>query len=404
MLMAALLDVRTSCGRVRICTTRSSPCHDTQRILSVSNEPPDDLRSVTASWRTARDQPGQPGGPAPRAGARRACCRRRPSGSTRAASCGPTRCGSGWSGSTWTRRRSGSSSARTAATATPSARRCWTIVAARGKMQNPVTGSGGMLVGTVEEVGPESPLGLAVGRPGRHAGLADADAAGDRGRAGPLGRHVASRSRATATRSCSAGRSRRCCPTTCRAELSLAVMDVCGAPALTARVVAAAVRDDAAVVAVRRRAPARPASLSLAAAGRPERARPSASCRTAREADLLSERGAGRRGHGRRRPRPGGAVATAVEQAGGPADVTVVCVDVPGCEGGAILATAAGRDRDLLLDGHLVQRRGARRRGAGRGRHDAGRQRLHARARRRTRWTLLRAARAGCARCSRRRL
>ena len=27
-------------------------------------------------------------------------------------------------------------------------------------------------------------------------------------------------------------------------------------------------------------------------------------------------------------------------QPGGPADVTVVCVDVPGCEGGAILATA----------------------------------------------------------------
>ena len=37
------------------------------------------------------------------------------------------------------------------------------IVATRGKMQNPVTGSGGMLVGTVAEVGPESPLGLAVG-------------------------------------------------------------------------------------------------------------------------------------------------------------------------------------------------------------------------------------------------
>ena len=32
----------------------------------------------------------------------------------------------------------------------------------------------------------------------------------------------------------------------------------------------------------------------------------------------------------------------AVEQAGGPADVTVVCVDVPGCEGGAILSTAPG--------------------------------------------------------------
>jgi L-erythro-3,5-diaminohexanoate dehydrogenase len=35
------------------------------------------------------------------------------------------------------------------------------------------------------------------------------------------------------------------------------------------------------------------------------------------------------------------ALAAAVEGAlGGPADVTVVCVDVPGCEHGAILATA----------------------------------------------------------------
>ncbi len=36
------------------------------------------------------------------------------------------------------------------------------------------------------------------------------------------------------------------------------------------------------------------------------------------------------------------ALAAAVRGAGGPADVTVVCVDVPGCEGGAILATADG--------------------------------------------------------------
>ena len=40
------------------------------------------------------------------------------------------------------------------------------IVATRGKMQNPETGSGGMLVGTVEEVGAESRLGLAVGEAG----------------------------------------------------------------------------------------------------------------------------------------------------------------------------------------------------------------------------------------------
>ena len=31
-----------------------------------------------------------------------------------------------------------------------------------------------------------------------------------------------------------------------------------------------------------------------------------------------------------------------VAAAGGPADLTIVCVDVPGCEGGAILATADG--------------------------------------------------------------
>jgi L-erythro-3,5-diaminohexanoate dehydrogenase len=36
------------------------------------------------------------------------------------------------------------------------------------------------------------------------------------------------------------------------------------------------------------------------------------------------------------------ALRDAVRAAGGPADVTVVCVDVPGCEGGAILTTAEG--------------------------------------------------------------
>ena len=42
------------------------------------------------------------------------------------------------------------------------------IVATRGKMQNPETGSGGMLVGTVEEVGPRVPArpdGRATGSP-----------------------------------------------------------------------------------------------------------------------------------------------------------------------------------------------------------------------------------------------
>src|SRR3954447_13228745 len=37
------------------------------------------------------------------------------------------------------------------------------IIGTRGKMQNPVTGSGGMLIGVVDEVGPESPLQVLPG-------------------------------------------------------------------------------------------------------------------------------------------------------------------------------------------------------------------------------------------------
>ncbi len=43
------------------------------------------------------------------------------------------------------------------------------IIRTRGKMHNPVTGSGGMLIGVVDAVGPESPLGLEVGQRGRAA-------------------------------------------------------------------------------------------------------------------------------------------------------------------------------------------------------------------------------------------
>jgi ferredoxin len=39
------------------------------------------------------------------------------------------------------------------------------IIAERGKMQNPITGSGGMLIGIVDEVGPEATLDVAPGQP-----------------------------------------------------------------------------------------------------------------------------------------------------------------------------------------------------------------------------------------------
>jgi L-erythro-3,5-diaminohexanoate dehydrogenase len=208
------------------------------------------------------------------------------------------------------------------------------IIRTRGKMQNPETGSGGMLVGTVEEVGPASPLGLRVGDRITtlvsltltplvvEDGLARWDGRSEQvpadGYAILFGRSIAA-----------------VIPDDLPAELSLSVMDVCGAPALTARVVGEYVDPVVAVIG----GAGKSGSLSLAAAKRAGAARTIGVVPHQAEADLLS----------------GAAIADAVTvadardpvalseavvAAGGPADVTVVCVDVPGCEGGAILATA----------------------------------------------------------------
>lgn len=208
------------------------------------------------------------------------------------------------------------------------------IVRTRGKMQNPETGSGGMLVGTVEEVGPESPLGLAVGD--RVATLVsltltplviedelrDWDGAGEQvpcdGYAVLFGRSIAA-----------------VLPDDLPAALSLSVMDVCGAPALTARVVE---QYDAPTVAVVGGA-GKSGSLSLAAARRAGAKRTIGVVPHQAEADVLTGAGIADEVVVSDARDPIG-LRDAVTAAGGPADVTVVCVDVPGCEGGAILATA----------------------------------------------------------------
>jgi L-erythro-3,5-diaminohexanoate dehydrogenase len=207
------------------------------------------------------------------------------------------------------------------------------IVAGRGKMHNPMTGSGGMLVGTVEEVGPHSPLGLSVGdriatlvsltlTPLRITdGLARWDGRSEQvpaeGSAVLFARSIAA-----------------VLPADLPAPLALAVLDVCGAPALTARVVR---RYDAPRVAVIGGA-GKSGVLSLAAARRTG-ARATvgvvpveAEAQRLREAALADEVVLAD-------ARDPVALAAAV---GEPADITVVCVDVPGCEGGAILATAEG--------------------------------------------------------------
>jgi L-erythro-3,5-diaminohexanoate dehydrogenase len=210
------------------------------------------------------------------------------------------------------------------------------IAAERGKVQNPVTGSGGMLVGTVEEVGPASPLGLRVGD--RVAtlvslsltplaitdGLRDWDGRSEqvpaRGHAVLFARSVAA-----------------VLPDDLPAPLAMAVMDVCGAPALTRRVVGSY---DAPVVAVVGGA-GKSGSLSLAAARAAGAARTVGVVPHEREAELLAATGLAD-AVVTADARDPVALADAVQRAGGPADVTVVCVDVPGCEHGAVLATRDG--------------------------------------------------------------
>ena len=211
------------------------------------------------------------------------------------------------------------------------------IVRSRGKMHNPVTGSGGMLVGTVEEVGEGSPLGLAVGDRDRHPGLPHADPSGHRGRPRAAGTAAASRSRPTATRSCSGAASPPRLPEDLPAPLALSVMDVCGAPALTERHVARYADPTVVVIG----GAGKSGSLCLAAARRAGAARVLAVVPHQGEADLLEPTGLADQVLVCDARDPV-ALRDAVAAAGGPADLTVVCVDVPGCEGGAMLSTDDG--------------------------------------------------------------
>jgi L-erythro-3,5-diaminohexanoate dehydrogenase len=209
------------------------------------------------------------------------------------------------------------------------------IIATRGKMQNPVTGSGGMLTGTVEEVGPASPLGLKPGQ--RIATLVSLtltplvitdslrrwDAKSEQV---PCEGHAILFARSIAA----------VLPDDLPIPLSLAVMDVCGAPALTRRVV-----NKGAVVAIIGAA-GKSGSLSAAAARGAGASNVIGVVPTEGEAALL-------RGSADlvdeiviADARDPVGLAEKVQAAGGPADVTVVCVDAAGCEGGAILSTAPG--------------------------------------------------------------
>ncbi|WP_344080167.1 zinc-binding alcohol dehydrogenase [Luedemannella helvata] len=210
-----------------------------------------------------------------------------------------------------------------------------------GKMHNPVTGSGGMLIGTVDAVGPRSPLGL---RPGDRIAtlvsltltplaIADELARWDgHSEQVPTSGHAILFARSVAA----------VLPDDLAPELALAVLDVCGAPALTTRVVAQH-RDHGGqpTVAVIGGA-GKSGSLALAAARRAGAARTLGVVPSAAERDRLTAADVAD-DVALADARDPVALAHAVERhLGRPADVTVVCVDVPGCEHGAILATANG--------------------------------------------------------------
>ncbi len=214
------------------------------------------------------------------------------------------------------------------------------IVARRGKMHNPVTGSGGMLIGTVEEVGPASPLGLRVGQ--RVAtlvsltltplaitdGLANWDGLSEQV---PCTGHAILFARSVAA----------VLPEDLDPGLALAVLDVCGAPALTDRVVRRYRRPERAPIVTVLGAAGKSGSLALAAARRAGAGYTIGVVPTDVEADRLTASGLADAVVIADARDPVG-LAEAVTKAGGPAQVTVVCVDVPGCEHGAILATTQG--------------------------------------------------------------
>jgi L-erythro-3,5-diaminohexanoate dehydrogenase len=207
------------------------------------------------------------------------------------------------------------------------------IVGARGKMQNPVTGSGGMLIGVVDEVGPESPLGLVAGQ--RVATLVSLTLTPLRitdGLGGWDGRSEQVPAAGTAilfARSIAA-----VLPDDLPDAVSLAVLDVCGAPAATARVVERAGARSVAVLG----AAGKSGCLSLAAARAAGVIELTGLVRNEAEAVALRSAGLADRVVVADATDPL-AVAAAV---GSPVDLTVVCVDVTGAEHGAILATAEG--------------------------------------------------------------
>jgi L-erythro-3,5-diaminohexanoate dehydrogenase len=216
------------------------------------------------------------------------------------------------------------------------------IVTTRGKMHNPVTGSGGMLVGVVEAIGPDSHHHELV--VGDHVTtlvsltltpLLIQDALRDwdgRSEQVPCDGHAILFDRTIVAK----------VPEDLPGALAMMVMDVAGAPALTARVVERYVAAGHAPTVAVIGGAGKSGSLSLAASRRAGAARTVGIVPVEREALLLRDAGLADVVALADARDPVGLSDAITAALGGTADIVVVCVDVPGCEHGAILSTGDG--------------------------------------------------------------
>ncbi len=216
------------------------------------------------------------------------------------------------------------------------------IISTRGKMHNPVTGSGGMLVGVVDALGPDShhhelevgdPVTTLVSLTLTPLAITDGLAAWDgRSEQVPCEGHAILFDRTIVAK----------VPEDLPGPLAMAVMDVCGAPALTSRVVRRYVEAGHAPTVAVIGGAGKSGSLSLAAARRAKAARTVGVVPVQREADLLARVGIADE-VALADARDPVALSNAIRAAlGVNADIVVVCVDVPGCEHGAILSCDDG--------------------------------------------------------------
>jgi L-erythro-3,5-diaminohexanoate dehydrogenase len=210
------------------------------------------------------------------------------------------------------------------------------IVRARGKLHNPVTGSGGMLLGRVAEVGPRHPAAATLHPGDRIATLVSLTLT-------PLrldrihGIHPAQERLECAGRAVlfATGPWARL-PADLPEELALSVLDVCGAPALAGRLLRPGQRvlvigagKSGALVLARARELVGPGGV-LAAADRSRAALDgvvgAGLCDVALEVDAADAV----------------AVLRAAQGAGGPFDLVVSCASLPGTELAALLAVRDG--------------------------------------------------------------